>query len=41
VLTDEGILDGTESLLDPAVGSGCKSGEEDEGARVPTDEVTK
>lgn len=41
VLTDDDILEGTDSLLDPAVSSGCNSGEEDEGTRVPMDEPTK
>lgn len=40
VNVDEGILDGTDSLLDPELGSGRNSEDEDDGARVAIVEPT-
>lgn len=40
VLTDEDILDETDSLLDPEASSGRNSDDEDDGARVPIEEPT-
>lgn len=40
VLIDEGILDETESLLDPEISSGRNSEDEDDGASIPIEDPT-